>query len=336
MTFEKIMTDLRNKKYAPIYFLFGDEPYYIDQISNYIMENVLSDSEKSFNQTVIYGKDTDTASVITMAKRYPMMASYQVVIVKEAQDLKNINDLVYYLDNPQKSTILVLNHKYKKLDKRKKVFTQLKKSGVLFESKKVYDNKIPAWIESYLKQRKAGIDQRSSFLLADYLGNNLSKIANELEKLLISLPANKRQITPELIERNIGISKDYNTFELTASLAKRDKLKAYRIINYFGQNEKEHPFPVVVAALFFYFSKVLAYHFLPKPIKSDNRQLAASLKVVPFFVKDYKLAARNFSPRKTVAIISILREYDLKSKGVNNSTASSLELMREMIYKILH
>lgn len=333
MSFEKIMTDLKAKKYAPIYFLMGDESYFIDKITNYIADKVLPESEKAFNQSVLYGKDTDIRTVITTAKRFPMMAEHQVLIVKEAQHLKRIDDLAYYAEKPLKSTILVFNYKFKTLDKRKKVYKLLKKKAVLFESKKLYDYQIPEWIKKYLASKKIGLSPEAGRLLADSLGNDLSKITNELDKLIITIPAGQSQITPDLIEKNIGISKDFNTFELQKALVKKDVLKANRIINYFGQNQREHPMVLIISSLFFFFKKVLLFHFLPN--KTD-RIAASALKINPYFVKEYKQAAQKYSPRKTVEIISLLRQYDLKSKGVENASASPGELLKELIFKILH
>ncbi len=332
MTYEKIISDLKNKIYYPIYFLSGEETYFIDKITDYIAKNVLTEEEKAFNQIVMYGKDTTIGNVDNTAKRFPMMSNHQVIIVKEAQNLKKIEDIVYYAQKPLKSTILVFNYKYKTLDKRKKVYKLLKKNGVLFESKKLYDNKIPAWISDYLKEKKYSIDPVGSRLLNDFLGNDLSKISNELDKLMITLEEGSK-ITPDHIEKNIGISKDYNNFELQNALIKKDILKANRIINYFKKNPKDNPIVLTITSLFFFFSKVLTYHY----IKDKNPRNAASiLKVNPYFIKDYELAAKKYNIRKTVSIISILREYDMKSKGFNNVSTTHGDLLLELIFKILH
>jgi len=303
-------------------------------ISEFITKNVLTDQEKEFNQTILYGKDTDIATVINAAKRYPMMSTYQVVIVKEAQDIKDLDTLIYYLEKPLNSTILVLNYKYKKLDNRKKITTALKKKSVFFESKKLYDDKIPGWINQYLKKKNKTISAEAAVLLTEFLGNDLTKIVNEIEKLLLTLPADTDKITPELIEKNIGISKDYNNFELQKANGTGNVLKANQIINYFGKNPNQNPMTLTIASLYSFFSKVLRYHLLKN--KSDNRMLASVLKVNPYFVKDYQQTAKRYSPSMVVRNISLLREFDLKSKGVNNVSASQEELLREMIYKMMH
>ncbi len=332
MKFDDIIRELKNKIYKPIYLLMGDEPYFIDKISSYIAEHVLKDEEKDFNQTVLYGKDIEVGALDNIARRYPMMSNHQVVIVKEAQEMKKIENLVFYAQKPLKSTILVLNYKYKTLAKNKKIYKAIDKNGVVFESKKLYDNKIPSWINQYLKSNNYSIEPIGSQLLTDYLGNNLSKIANELDKLMISLPE-KTHINTTHIEKNIGISKEYNNFELQNALGKKDVLKANRIVNYFGKNQKENPMVLTISTLFSYFSKILMYHF----VKDKNpRNVASVLRVNPYFVKDYQAAAKKYSPKKTVAVIGILREYDLKSKGVENSSATPEDLLKEMIFKILH
>ncbi len=334
MTFEQIISDLKNKIYKPVYFLSGEEVYFIDLITKYISDNVLTEAEKSFNQTVLYGKDTEIHTVINSAKRYPMMANYQVVIVKEAQNIKNIDDLIHYAENPLKSTLLVINYKYKTLDKRKKLFKAIQEKGVLYESKKLYDNEVPAWINGYLKNKNRTIDPGAGMLLTEYLGNDLSKVANELDKLIITLPDGEFNITTTHIEKNIGISKDYNNFELHKALTQKNVLKANRIVNYFSRNTKDNPFTMTIATLYHFYSKVLTYHFIKN--KSDKRSVASTLKVNPFFIGDYEKAAKNYNPAKTVEIISLLREYDLKSKGHNNVSTPDGELLKELVYKILH
>ena len=334
MNFEQIISDLKNKIYKPIYFLSGEEPYFIDLITKYINDNVLTDAEKSFNQTLLYGKDTEIHTVINTAKRFPMMANYQVVIVKEAQNIKKIDELIHYANAPLKSTILVINYKYKTLDKRKKLYKAINANSILFESKKLYDNEIPAWINSYLKNKNRTIDPNAGMLLNEYLGNDLSKIANELDKLIITLPDGEYNITTSHIERNIGISKDYNNFELHKALTQKNVLKANRIVNYFSHNQKANPFVVTISSLYHFYSKVLVYHFIKN--KSDRRSVAATLKVNPYFVGDYEKTAKQYNPKKTVEIFSMLREYDLKSKGFNNVSTSQGELLKELVYKILH
>ncbi len=333
MTFEKILSNLKNKDYAPIYFLMGEESYFIDKISDYIEENVLDDSEKSFNQIILYGNDIDIANLINTAKRYPMMAKYQVVIVKEAQNLKDIDSLVYYAENPLHSTILVINYKYKKIDKRKKLYTALGRKGVIFESNKLYENQIPEWITSYLKSKNIKIEPSASQLLAEYLGNDLGKIVNELEKLVITLPGNEKIVNVAHIEKNIGISKDYNNFELQNALISKDILKANRIIKYFDKNSKNNPIILTITSLYFFFNKILLYHSLKDKSRTS---VASTLKINPYFVNDYQRAAKSFTPLKAKTIISLLREYDLKSKGIGNISTSDGDLLKELIYKILH
>ncbi len=340
MSAAEILKDLKKRAFKPLYLLHGEEPYYIDQIGNYIEHNALSEAERGFNQTVLYGKDTDIMTVLNTAKRYPMMADYQVVIVKEAQDMKwgkddddkkTINPLLAYLENPLPSTILVFCYKYGKFDKRKKTYKAIDKNGVVFESGSLYDNKIPAWIEGFVQERNYKLNGQASAMLAEYLGNDLSKIANELEKLMLNIPAGQ-EITLKHIQDNIGISKEYNVFELQTALARRDVVKANQIINYFEANPKSNPIVLVFGNLNNYFTKVLSYHYIRD--KSQGN-VAKELGVNQFFVKDYEQAARSYNFGKTVQIISLLREYDLKSKGVESNLPPG-ELMRELMFKILH
>ncbi|SDD69624.1 DNA polymerase III, delta subunit [Mucilaginibacter pineti] len=335
-----IIKDLKNKKYKPLYLLHGEEPYFIDLVSNYIEHNLLSDAEKGFNQTVVYGKDTEIMAVLNAAKRYPMMSDYQVVMVKEAQDMKwgkdddnkkSIDPLLSYLENPLPSTILVFCYKYGKFDKRKKTYKAIDKNGLIFESAPLYDSKVPAWIEGYISDKGYKINGQASAMLSEYLGNDLSKIANELEKLMLNVAAGQ-EITLKHIHDNIGISKEYNVFELQAALGKKDAYKVNQIINYFEANPKANPIVLVLGNLNNFFSKVLAYHY----VKDKSQQnLARELGVNPYFVKDYELAGRSYNYPKTMQIISYLREYDLKSKGVD-SNAPHGELMKELMFKILH
>lgn len=333
ISLEQLIKDLQNKIYHPIYFLCGDEPYYIDKITEFMMQNILSEAEKAFNQTIIYGKDADASAVTNYARRFPMMANYQLVVLKEAQEVKNFDDLIHYIENPLKSTILVINYKYKSLDKRKKIFKTLQENAEIYESKKLYENKIPDWINNNLAKRKYKIEPKAAMLLTEYLGNDLSRISNELDKLVIILTDPSKMITSGDIEKNIGISKEYNSFELNNALATKDILKANRIINYFADNQKNNNIVQTLSILYMFFSKVLIYHSLPD--KSGN-YAAASLKVSPFFVSDYEKAARNYNSLKVIKIISLLREYDAKSKGFGNVSAGAGELLKELIFKILH
>ena len=333
MTYEQLIGDLKNKSYRPLYFLYGDEPYYIDLVADYITKNVLTEAEQSFNQTIVYGRESDAAQVTNLAKRFPMMSSHQVVVIREAQEMKNFEDLIHYIENPQPATLLVINYKYKKPDKRKKVFKSLAKHGVSFESKKLYDNQVPAWIASYASSRKYRIEPKASALLAEFLGSDLSKIANEMEKLTIAIGSKGQTITPAHVEENIGISKDFNQFELQNALGKKEILKANRIINYFAENPKKHHITQTISSLYYFFSKLLLIHY----IKDRSQQnVAATLKVNPFFVKDYEAAARRYTAGKLVGIISLLRTYDMRSKGYNGNTTPDGELLKELVFKILH
>ncbi len=333
MAYEKILTDLKNKKFSPLYFLAGDEPYFIDSISDYIEANALSEEEKAFNQTILYGKDLDVAAVINAAKRFPMMASHQVVIIKEAQNIKDIENLIFYTENPLNSTILVINYKYNTLDKRKKLYLSLQSKGVYFESKRLYEDKIPGWISSYLSEKDITIDPGSAMLLVEFLGNDLGRITNELDKLLITLPQGEKRINSTHIEKNVGISKDYNNFELNKALGQRNVLKANRIVNYFAKNQKDNPMVVTMSMLYNYFSKVMLYHFSKD---KSRKTIVEALKINPFFVTDYEIAARNYNTARVYHIMGLLREYDLKSKGFGNVSTDNGELLRELVYKILH
>ena len=332
MTFEQIITDIHNKKYAPIYFLMGEEPYFIDVISDTIEEEVLDETEKAFNQIVVYGRDVDIDTVATHAKSFSMMGGYMVVIVKEAQDLKNIEDFEKYLDVIPSTTILVFDYKYKKLDKRRALAKRIDKMGVLFESKKLYESNIPGWIQSYLGEKGYAITPKATQMLTDFLGTDLHKVRNELDKLIIALPKSKK-IDDADVERNIGISKDYNVFELQNAIGRRDIMRANQIVNYFGDNGKDNPLLVTAISLYGYFTKILKVHYATDP---SQNALATALGVNPFFVRDYQMAARNFSIADCVKCISVLREFDLKSKGYNSGETSEKDLYREMVFKLLH
>jgi len=332
MSFDDILIALQARDFKPVYFLTGEQAYYIDEIAAFMEHNVLDEAQKDFNQTILYGRDTDPQTIISYAKRFPMMAPYQVLIIKEAQDIKSIEALEPYIKSPLDSTLLVICYKYKKLDKRTSFYKALLKTGVFFESPQVRDYQVPAWITNYLAKRGYKIGLRESALLADYLGNNLNKIANELNKLLINIPQ-ETQITFRHIEDNIGISKEYNVFEYQNALGVKDKVKATRIANYFASNEKDAPLPMLTAILFSYFIKIGIYHELADKSK-DN--VARMLKINPFFVRDYETAAKHYSRKSVARIVSVLREYDMKGKGMGNATTPGGELVREMNYKILH
>lgn len=332
-TYEEIISGLKNRIFKPVYFLAGEEPYYIDLITSYIEEKVLPEDEKAFNQMIMYGDDTNIHSIIDTARRFPMMASHQVVIIKEAQTLKKLEDLVIYLEKPLLSTILVFSYKYKSLDKRTKLYKTLESHGVYFESARIRDYLIPAWIERYLMTKGIKSDPSASAMLTEYLGTDLHKIVNELDKLIITLPDGKPVITTALIEKNIGISKDYNNFELQKAIGEKNILKANMIVQYFANNPKDNPITLSIASLFGYFSKLLTYHYLTD--KSKNN-VAAVLKVNPFFVRDYEISSAKYNVSNTVQVISMLRLYDMKSKGYCDPGTTPGDLMKELVYKILH
>ena len=333
VTYEGIISDLKNRIFKPVYFLAGEESYYIDLITEYIQEKVLPESEKAFNQIILYGDDTNIASIIDTARRFPMMSSHQVLIVKEAQSLKKLDDLIIYLEKPLLSTILVFNYKYKTLDKRTKLFKTLESHGIYFESGRIRDYLIPAWIERYLMLKGIKTDPSASAMLTEYLGTDLHKIVNELDKLIITLPDGKPFITTALIEKNIGISKDYNNFELQKAIGEKNILKANMIVHYFANNPKDNPITLSIASLFGFFSKLLTFHYLTD--KSRNN-VAAVLKVNPFFVKEYENSATKYDVSKTMEIISLLRIYDLKSKGFGDPGTDPGDLLKELVFRVLH
>jgi len=329
---KQIVTDIKNGNYKPVYFLMGEEPYYIDKISEYIDKNVLSEEEKGFNQMVLYGRDISIEDIVSNAKRYPMMAERQVVIVKEAQDLsRTIEKLVSYVENPQDTTVLVICYKYKKIDKRKKLYKAVAKKGVIFESKKLYENQVADWIRRILGGAKYSIEPKAAQMLVEFLGTDLGKINNELEKLKLIIPKGE-QITAEKIEENIGISKDYNNFELRKAIGTRNTIKVYKIINYFGQNPKDNPLVVTISLLYSFFSQVLQYHGLPDKSKGN---VASVLKISPYFVGDYSDAARNYPMKKVSQIIALLREADVKSKGVGAASLPPSDILKELMVKIM-
>jgi DNA polymerase-3 subunit delta len=332
-TFEEIISDLKKRIYRPVYFLAGDEPYYIDLITDFIAEKVVSEEEKAFNQVIIYGEETSVNSIIETSRRFPMMASHQVVIVKEAQSLKKIEDLTIYLDKPLLSTILVLNYKYKVIDKRTKLYKALDTQGVYFESMKLRDYQVPPWIERYLMTKGIRINPDASAMLTEYLGADLHKIVNELDKLLITLPAGKPVITALLIEKNIGISKDYNNFELQKAIGEKNILKANMIVRYFADNPNDNPITLTIASIFSLFTKILTYHYLTD--KSKNN-VASVLKIHPYFVKDYEISSIKYNATKTIQIIGLLRTYDMKTKGFGDVSTDPGDLLKELVYKILH
>ncbi|WP_026978085.1 DNA polymerase III subunit delta [Flavobacterium tegetincola] len=312
----KIVKDIDEKRIKPVYFLMGDEPYYIDKLSDYIEKNILSEEEKGFNQTVLYGRDIEVEDIISTCKRYPMMADYQVVIVKEAQDLaRSIAKLESYVLNPTPSTVLVVCYKYKTLDKRTTFSKSIPKTGLLFESKKLYDTALPQWLKRVLSGKKLDIEPKASAMLIEFLGNDLSKISNEIDKLAIILPKGTT-VTPEIIEKNIGFSKDFNVFEFQKAIGSRNVPKSYAIAYYFHENPKDHNFIMVTSLLFSFFSKLLQYHGLKD---KSPKNVATALKVNPYHLTDYDVALKNYPMRKVSQIVATLRDVDVKSKGVGAS-----------------
>lgn len=330
---KRIVVDIKRGDIKPVYVLMGEEPYYIDRIAKFIEDNVLSEEEKGFNQVILYGKDVSVGDIMESAKRYPMMAERQVVIVKEAQELsRTIENLAPYAENPQPSTVLVICYKYKTLDKRKKLYKVVKKDGVLFESKKLYENQVGDWIRRILAGKKYGIAPKAALMLVEFLGTDLGKINNELEKLQLILPQGT-EITPQHIEENIGISKDYNNFELRKAIGEKDVVKATRIVNYFGQNPKDNPLVVTVALLFNFFSQLLQYHGLND---HSPKSVAGALRINPFFVKEYQVAAHNYPMKKVSAAVAILREMDVKGKGVGAANIPQADLLKELLVRIMN
>lgn len=333
LSYKQILNSLQKKEYFPIYLLHGEESFYIDELTKHIEENVLDETAKAFNQTVLYGKEIDYKTVLDNARRYPVMSDKQVVIIKEAQELKTLDKLEAYFQNPLDSTILVLAHKHKKLDKRKKYAKALtgSKKVCVFESTRLYDNQVPNWINNYLKDKNIGIKPAATTLLAEYLGTNLSKISNELDKLTLNLPSGA-SIDKHIIQKNIGISKDFNVFELQQALGKRDVFKSFLIVKYFIANPKNHPLPMITATLYNFFSKVYVCQSM---LRASDVEIASAISTNKFFIKDYKSAAKSYSRAQLEQVIAILKEYDLRSKGVNNVSIPHGELLREMIIKIL-
>ncbi|TRX29741.1 DNA polymerase III subunit delta [Flavobacterium franklandianum] len=329
----KIVNDIKSGNIKPIYFLMGEEAYYIDKLSDYIEDKVLTEDEKGFNQTVLYGRDVTIEDIVSTAKRYPMMAERQVVIVKEAQDLsRTIDKIESYAENPMPSTVLVICYKYKTLDKRKKVTKLLAKNGIVYESKKLYENQVGDWIKRVLAGKKYSIEPKANAMLVEFLGTDLSKINNELEKLQIILPKGST-ITPKHIEENIGFSKDFNIFELRKAIGDRNQLKAYTIADNFAQNPKDNPIVMTTGLVFSFFIQLLKYHGLKD--KNPNN-VAKVLGVNPFFLKDYDIAIKNYPMRKVSQIVGLLRDIDVKSKGVGANALPQSDLLKEMLFKIFN
>lgn len=334
MSFEQIKKDISARKFHPVYLLMGDESYYIDDITNHLIGTVVPETERDFNQTILYGSDTDVASVVTLARSFPMMSDQQLIVIKEAQNLKKIEDLEVYVKNPLTSTVLVLNYKNGTLDKRKKLYAEIEKRGVVFESKKIPDYKMSTFINSFVTTRGLGIDAKSSQMLADYLGNDLSKVVNEIDKLMLSMnPADKR-ITADLIERNIGISKDFNNYELLKAVIEKDTFKANSIADYFEKNPKNNPLIVTLVVLFnFYSNLMICYWAKDKTENGIAKELGFRNS---YQSKDYIVALKNYNAFKCMEIISLLRTYDAKCKGVDNPSTPDPELLKELLFKVMH
>lgn len=335
---ESILSDLKQNKYSPVYFLQGEEPYYIDLISDFIESNALSESEKGFNQVIMYGKDAEINKILTNARRYPMMADRQVVIVKEAQEIPDINKedgqklLESYLKNPLPSTILVFSHKYKTLDGRKSLAKTVKDKAILLTTKKLYDNAIPDWISNYVKSKGFGIDIKATQMLTDFIGNNLSSLTNEINKILINFKE-KTTIDAAMVQKFVGISKEYNVFELQKALGKRDVVKANQIVQYFDANSKNNPIIPVIALLFSFYSKLLLVHHAKD---KSERGLASALGLNPYFIKEYILAARNYPIHKVIDNIHHIKRADLQSKGIDSPSMAEGQILKELIYKLMH
>ena len=332
MNHQDILRDIQKRKFSPVYFLCGEEPYYIDLISQSISDSVLAEEEREFNQHTLYGLETDVSQVLAEARKFPMMAEYNVVIVREAQHLKDVEQFESYFAKPVASTILVICYKNRKLDKRKATYKNLSKTGLYLETKKLYDNQVPEWISSHLSHAGFHISVRNALMINEYLGNDLALISNELGKIILNLSEGST-VTGEVIEEYIGINKEYNTFELNTAVGHRNIVKANRIVNYFSQNEKKYPIQMVISTLYTHFSKILKYHYVRGKAKGEQ---ASFIGVHPFFLKDYDLAARHYGPGKILDVMDVLHEYDLRSKGIGNASVAGGELMKEMVYRILH
>lgn len=335
VTFQAIMQDLKNRNFAPFYLLMGEESYYIDTISDYIASHVLLPEECDFNQTICFGSDVTAVQVTDMAKRYPMMAEFQVIIVKEAQNIRSLEALERYLKKPVKSTILVWCHKNGKIDTRKKVIGLAQAMGLVFESKKLRDYQLPEFIQNYLKSKKATIDPKSCQMIANHIGSDLSRIVSELDKILIYLPNDNRRVTPDIVEKEIGVSKDFNAFELRNAIVSKDIFKANQIIKYFDNNPKAGSLYSFLPLLFSFFQNLMILHYTPN--KSSEQDIARALDLNSTWgIKDLITGLKNYSARKTMDIISKIREVDGKSKGLDNPYTGAGELMKELIFYVLH
>ena len=335
ISYESICKEMAERKFSPIYVLMGEEPFFIDQITDLLIENVLTEEERDFNQSIFYGADADAVSVINAARRFPMMSEYQLIVVKEAQLMRDIELLNAYAKHPLSSTVLVINYKYKTLDRRKSLAAAVEKNGIMFESKKIPDYKMPGYITGLLQQRSLAIDAKAAQMLSDFLGNDLNRLSKELDKLAIVMAQmGSKRVTPELVERNIGISKEYNNFELIKALATKDVLKANRIAQYFEKNPKTNPLQMTLAVLFNYFSNLLIAYYSKD--RSEAGLMAALGLRSAFQLKDYQMGMRHYSAMKVFLSIGEIRKADAASKGVDNASASDADLLKELLYKIMH
>lgn len=330
---QSILTDVKNGRISPVYYLMGEEAYYIDFITDELLKLLMTEADREFDLSVVYGKDTDMRQIISLARQYPMLAKYKVVLVKECQDIRDSETLLMYLEKPMPSTVVIFNHKNGTLDKRKKLPGEIERNGVLYESKKLYENELPGWISGYARQIGLGVDDRTADLLSGYLGSDLSRIVNELEKLKISMPAGETRVTAELVERNIGISKEYNDFELQAAIVSGNVLKANTIAHYYSKNPRANPLIKTIALITGFFSNLMLYHYL---VDKTQASVAAELGIAPFRVREYSEAARRYNALKTMQIISLLRTFDAKSKGFESKSIPDAELLKELLFKIMH
>jgi DNA polymerase-3 subunit delta len=333
-SYEAIRADILQGRFRPVYLLMGEEGYFIDRLTDLLEEKVLTETERDFNMLTFYGVDADVHAIISAARRYPMMAERQLIVVKEAQNLPKFEELDHYLSNPMPSTVLVINYRNGTVDKRRAVVKNIDKIGVVFDSKKLYDNQIPPFIVSWFKEQGVTIDEKSAQMLTDNVGNDISRLIPQMEKLVVSLPGGTKRVTAELVEQNVGISKDFNTFELQKAIIRKDLLTANRIVDHFGKNPKEYPMMATVALLFNYFSNLLECYWLPR---RDEKSVMAALQIrSSYFARDYMIGLKHYSAAKVMEIISDLRRFDAASKGVDNVSASQHELLRELVYRIMH
>lgn len=354
MTYNQVISEIKSKKFKPIYFLYGDEPFYIDKIAEYAEKNVLEEHEKDFNQTILYGADTTVNDIVACAKKYPMMADYNVVIVKEAHAIRSLikseddsenenvkkksakstakSALESYLDNPSPTTLLIFCYKKDSIDKRTTLAKKINSNGVLFESKKIYDTKLPDWITDYAKSISLKINPKAAYLLSEYIGSNLSRIANELDKLALNFDKNA-EISADHIHQFIGVSKEYNVFELQKALGDKNATKANKIVRYLGEHQKENPLLLTLASLYKYFSNLILISRLPN---KSPQNIAATAGINPYFANEYITASKNYPLSKLVKVIEYLKKADLNSKGVQAQNMEQSEILKELVYKIIY